>query len=205
MSAFPQGLNTVHSPQGLNTLDNPEAVGRLKYMLLCKIMTSKMDAEEVPAIIASRAGLKYAGGLSAFPVFPHSSMASRDFCMPGNMCSKFTPLDELNSSCSVLFLSQVSVQFVLSICQFAFTLQIFLSTTSMPSAGEEVDSMAAVAKAYAERSLQGFQAALDAHREQLAGDPVVHTHLQVRPLHESGCKGRACAAFVAPPRAPGAQ
>ena len=45
--------------------------------------------------------------------------------------------------------------------------------------GDEVDSMAAVAKAYAERSLQGFQTALDAHREQLAGDPVVHTHLQV--------------------------
>lgn len=39
--------------------------------------------------------------------------------------------------------------------------------------------MAAVAKAYADRSLQGFQAALDAHKEQLAGDPVVHTHLQV--------------------------
>jgi hypothetical protein len=44
--------------------------------------------------------------------------------------------------------------------------------------GDEVDSMAAVAKAYGNRSLQGFQAALDAHREQLAGDPVVHTHLQ---------------------------
>ena len=39
--------------------------------------------------------------------------------------------------------------------------------------------MAAVAKAYADRSLQGFQAALDAHTAQLAGDPVVHTHLQV--------------------------
>lgn len=42
--------------------------------------------------------------------------------------------------------------------------------------------MAAVAKAYSDRSLQGFQAALEAHREQLAGDPVVHTHLQVLPL-----------------------
>jgi hypothetical protein len=46
-------------------------VGRLKYMLLCKIMTSKADAEEVPAIISSRAGLKYAGGVA-----PHSSGAS---------------------------------------------------------------------------------------------------------------------------------
>ncbi len=34
---------------------------RLEYMLLCKIMTGKQDAEEVPAIVASKAGLKYAG------------------------------------------------------------------------------------------------------------------------------------------------
>ncbi len=61
MLLSPHGLKTSLSPQGLNTLDNPEAVGRLKYMLLCKIMTSKGDAEEVPAIISSRAGLKYAG------------------------------------------------------------------------------------------------------------------------------------------------
>jgi len=50
-------------PQALNTLDAPEAVGRLKYMLLCKIMTSKADAEEIPAVISSKAGLKYAGAL----------------------------------------------------------------------------------------------------------------------------------------------
>jgi hypothetical protein len=62
----------------------------------------------------------------------------------------------------------------LSICHSAVH---FADLPRLP--GDEVDSMAAVAKAYAERSLQGFQAALDAHREQLAGDPVVHTHLQV--------------------------
>ena len=61
-------LNTLLLLQGLNTLDNPEAVGRLKYMLLCKIMTSKGDAEEVPAIISSRAGLKHAGDP---PLEPH--------------------------------------------------------------------------------------------------------------------------------------
>ena len=42
-------------------MDAPEAVGRLKYMLLCKIMTSKADAEEIPSVISSKAGLKYAG------------------------------------------------------------------------------------------------------------------------------------------------
>ncbi len=48
--------------EGLSALDDtPQAVQRLKHMLLCKIMTGKGDAEEVPAIIASKAGLKYAG------------------------------------------------------------------------------------------------------------------------------------------------
>lgn len=44
-------------------------------------------------------------------------------------------------------------------------------------AGPDVDSMIAVAKAYKERSLQGFQDALAAHREQLVEDPIVHAHL----------------------------
>ena len=48
--------------EGLSTLDDtPQALQRLKHMLLCKIMTGKGDAEEVPAIVASKAGLKYAG------------------------------------------------------------------------------------------------------------------------------------------------
>ena len=48
--------------EGLSALDDtPQAVQRLKHMLLCKIMTGKGDAEEVPAIVASKAGLKYAG------------------------------------------------------------------------------------------------------------------------------------------------
>ena len=45
------------------------------------------------------------------------------------------------------------------------------------TAGQDVDSMIAVAKAYKERSLQGFQDALAAYRAQLVEDPIVHAHL----------------------------
>lgn len=48
-----------------NALDDRKAVLSLKYMLLCKIMLS--SAEEVPSMISSKAGLKYAGLL-----VPHS-------------------------------------------------------------------------------------------------------------------------------------
>lgn len=48
-----------------NALDDRKAVLSLKYMLLCKIMLS--SAEEVPGMISSKAGLKYAGLLSAQP------------------------------------------------------------------------------------------------------------------------------------------
>ena len=44
-------------------------------------------------------------------------------------------------------------------------------------AGPDVDSMVAVAKAYKDRSLQGFQDALTLHREQLVDDPIVDAHL----------------------------
>lgn len=37
--------------------------------------------------------------------------------------------------------------------------------------------MVAVAKAYKDRSLQGFQDALALHKEQLVDDPIVHAHL----------------------------
>ena len=42
-----------------NALDDPKAVLSLKYMLLCKIMLT--SAEEIPSMISSKAGLKYAG------------------------------------------------------------------------------------------------------------------------------------------------
>ena len=42
-----------------SSLDDPKAVFKLKYMLLCKIMTN--DAADVPSIVNSKAGLKYVG------------------------------------------------------------------------------------------------------------------------------------------------
>lgn len=44
-------------------------------------------------------------------------------------------------------------------------------------AGQDVDAMIAVAKAYKDRSLQGFQDALALHKAQLVDDPIVHSHL----------------------------
>ena len=51
-----------------NALDDRKAVLSLKYMLLCKIMLS--SAEEVPGMISSKAGLKYAGLLPTQPLVP---------------------------------------------------------------------------------------------------------------------------------------
>ncbi|KAK9843798.1 hypothetical protein WJX81_006798 [Elliptochloris bilobata] len=45
--------------EALASLDDPRAVLALKHMLLCKVMMK--DAEEVPGIVASKAGLKHAG------------------------------------------------------------------------------------------------------------------------------------------------
>jgi 26S proteasome regulatory subunit N6 len=45
--------------------------------------------------------------------------------------------------------------------------------------GRPVDAMRAVAAAHQERSLQAFQDALAAYKDELAGDAIVHAHLKV--------------------------
>lgn len=45
------------------------------------------------------------------------------------------------------------------------------------AAGPEVDAMKAVAKAYQDRSLEEFQATLQAHKSELVDDTVIHAHL----------------------------
>ncbi|KAK9808971.1 hypothetical protein WJX72_007193 [[Myrmecia] bisecta] len=54
---------------------------------------------------------------------------------------------------------------------------IISSKAGLKHAGEEVDAIKTIAKAYQDRSLQEFQAALQAHRPQLVDDPIVHSHL----------------------------
>jgi len=56
---------------------------------------------------------------------------------------------------------------------------IITSKAGLKYVGVEVDAMKAVAQAYKDRSLQAFQETLDKYKEQLAGDPVVHSHLSV--------------------------
>lgn len=45
--------------EAFNALEDSKAVMALKYMLLTKIMTT--EADDVPVIISSKAGLKFAG------------------------------------------------------------------------------------------------------------------------------------------------
>ena len=54
-------------------LDDPRATFSLKYMLLCKIMM--LEAEDVPSIIASKAGLKHSGTPYPFDLLPSCHVA----------------------------------------------------------------------------------------------------------------------------------
>lgn len=54
---------------------------------------------------------------------------------------------------------------------------IISSKAGLKYVGQDVDAMRAVAKAYQDRSLKEFQACLDNYKQQLVGDPIIHTHL----------------------------
>lgn len=54
---------------------------------------------------------------------------------------------------------------------------IISSKGGLKYVGQDVDAMRAVAKAYQDRSLKEFQACLDSYKQQLVGDPIIHTHL----------------------------
>eukprot|EP00891_Asterochloris_glomerata_P008900 jgi/Astpho2/8900/fgenesh1_pm.00132_%23_2_t len=56
---------------------------------------------------------------------------------------------------------------------------LIASKAGLKYAGRQVEAMRTVAKAYQDRSLQEFQEALAAHKEELQDDPVVHAHLSV--------------------------
>jgi len=54
---------------------------------------------------------------------------------------------------------------------------IISSKSGLKYPGPEIDAMAAVAAAHEERSLKTFEAVLQKHKDQLAGDPIVLWHL----------------------------
>ena len=73
---FRTGLSYfVEAFDAFQNIDTPNAVLALKYMLLCKILMGQ--PEDVPGLIAGKAGLKYAGkGLDALRAMAQAYAAS---------------------------------------------------------------------------------------------------------------------------------
>jgi len=57
------------------------------------------------------------------------------------------------------------------------TSSIIASKSGLKYVGPEIDAMAAVAQTLEARSLKKFEAVLEQHKDQLAEDPIIHTHL----------------------------
>ena len=162
--------------EGLSALDDtPQAVQRLKHMLLCKIMTGKGDAEEVPAIVASKAGLKYAGAGPRSLTLCCIHMPRAVKAPQGRFVSKLRAgLYELVLQPRVGGASGVRMVHDW-LCRLTG-----IQMGSCRLAGLEVDSMKAVAAAYQARSLQAFQDTLATYKAQLVDDAFVNGHLTVR-------------------------
>ena len=129
------------------------------------------DADEVPGLVSSKAGLKHAGKLHSCSIMKALKSSP--------CCNLHGPQAALSGICSKLrtgYLLRLK-----SLCNGALhTTSLYSNGMTLlltPPAGQDVDSMVAVAKAYKDRSLQGFQDALALHKEQLVDDPIVDAHL----------------------------
>ena len=125
------------------------------------------DADEVPGLVSSKAGLKHAGKLHSCR-HHESCSSSQSACNPQGPQASGVCLPLLLVVSEDLVTGSQSPSSLCSKC-------MMLLLTVL--AGQDVDSMVAVAKAYKDRSLQGFQDALALHKEQLVEDPIVHAHL----------------------------
>lgn len=64
--------------------------------------------------------------------------------------------------------------YVIIVCNVRYAINVMHDNVA---SGPDVDAMIAIAKAYKERSLSDFQAALTTHSAQLMEDPIVRAHL----------------------------
>ena len=124
------------------------------------------DADEVPGLVSSKAGLKHAGKLhtAVLVMVALGSPATLRLHAPHALSGI------ISGTCREYSVG-ASAQNGNSFCS-----KFVILLLTVP-AGQDVDSMVAVAKAYKDRSLQGFQDALALHKEQLVEDPIVHAHL----------------------------
>ncbi|KAL4854038.1 26S proteasome non-ATPase regulatory subunit 11 [Chlorella vulgaris] len=88
----------------------------------------------------------------------------------------FEQLSALDNPCAVVVLKYMLLCKIMS-GDASDVSAISSSKGGIKYAGADVDAMRVVAKAYQDRSLQGFQATLQSYSRQLSDDPIVHSHL----------------------------